>query len=321
MELLRTAVASLVFSFGALCAACAVAAQGGRWSPRLDVLTHFAPLWLAGGLVVFAFGLMSPRGHDRTLNLLAGGVAALAAGLLVAPEYLRPISRAPADAPRQLKLIHYNTLGTAAHADRTLEWILSEKPDVVVLVEASPPLTHHLQARGFHPACRDCSVTILSRDRPIARDVPKVDSARRARAPTARATFADKDGGYTVVGTHYVWPTYGDMQQRQGERLALVLDKLPKERLILAGDFNSTPWSFTRRREDRRFGLERRTKALFTWPTGEGPHRSRRLPWPILPIDHVYAGSDWKTVEVRRGPRLGSDHFPVVVTLALDPED
>ena len=36
----------------------------------------------------------------------------------------------------------------------------------------------------------------------------------------------------------------------------------------------------------------------------------------VLPIDHVYAGPGWRTVSVQRGPKLGSDHYPVIVTLA-----
>ena len=40
------------------------------------------------------------------------------------------------------------------------------------------------------------------------------------------------------------------------------------------------------------------------------------LPFPFLPIDHVYAGRDWRTVRVQRGPRLDSDHYPVIVRLA-----
>ena len=38
--------------------------------------------------------------------------------------------------------------------------------------------------------------------------------------------------------------------------------------------------------------------------------------FPLLPIDHLYAGPGWATVSVRRGPPLGSDHYPLVVTLA-----
>ncbi len=321
MDLLRTAIASLVFAFGCACASAAIVAHWGRWSPRLDILSHFAPLWLLGGLAVLAAAVIAPAGPNRTLNVLAGGVAVIAALALVAPEYLRPMSpRAPADAPRKLKLIQFNNRGTFTFAEQAADWIVAQQADVVVLEEASPPLVALLRRRGFYGECGECKVVVLSRARPVATDLPEVEGAGPA-APTARATFSESDGGHTVVGVHLVWPTFGDLQQRQTERLAKVLARMPQDRLILAGDFNSTPWSFTRRAGDRLIGLERRTKAVFTWPTGEFEPPWRRAPLPFLPIDHVYAGRDWKTVSVTRGPRLGSDHFPVVVVLALDPAD
>ncbi|MDE2488701.1 MAG: endonuclease/exonuclease/phosphatase family protein, partial [Alphaproteobacteria bacterium] len=83
----------------------------------------------------------------------------------------------------------------------------------------------------------------------------------------------------------------------------------------VTGDFNSTPWSFSRRRWDKAFGLIRRDRALFSWPAGKTVW-GVKPPFPILPIDHVYAGPDWATVSIRRGPKLGSDHYPVVAILA-----
>ena len=76
---------------------------------------------------------------------------------------------------------------------------------------------------------------------------------------------------------------------------------------------NSTPWSFTLRRQDGRLGLERRTRALFSWPVA--PTYGWTPPFPLLAIDQVYAGSDWKTVSVKAGPKQGSDHLPVTVVL------
>ena len=32
-------------------------------------------------------------------------------------------------------------------------------------------------------------------------------------------------------------------------------------------------------------------------------------------LDQVYAGAQWKTVSIERGPRLASDHYPVIVVL------
>ncbi|MCR5880044.1 endonuclease/exonuclease/phosphatase family protein [Phenylobacterium sp. J367] len=137
----------------------------------------------------------------------------------------------------------------------------------------------------------------------------------RARALT-RARYRDARGEYTVIGVHYAWPTDPQDQQPQEERLARVLAQTDRSRAIVAGDLNSAPWSFYRRKWDAEFGVIRRDRALFTWPA----RQYKRLRWlgvfPFLAIDHVYAGSDWATVKVERGPRLGSDHYPVVVTLA-----
>jgi endonuclease/exonuclease/phosphatase (EEP) superfamily protein YafD len=70
--------------------------------------------------------------------------------------------------------------------------------------------------------------------------------------------------------------------------------------MILAGDFNTTPWSFAMRRQDQLFApLGRRTHAWFSWPARLD---ALRQPWPlpILPIDHVYAGRDWETTRLTR---------------------
>ena len=88
----------------------------------------------------------------------------------------------------------------------------------------------------------------------------------------------------------------------------------PRRRLIVVGDFNLTPWSFTLKRQDKALRLRRWTRALASWPAGKFS-RIMAAPAPFLPIDHVYAGSDWRAVRIERGPALGSDHRPVVVTL------
>jgi endonuclease/exonuclease/phosphatase (EEP) superfamily protein YafD len=119
-----------------------------------------------------------------------------------------------------------------------------------------------------------------------------------------------------VVGVHYAWPTDPRRQQYQEARLASILAAVDRSRAIVAGDLNSTPWSFSRRRWDERFGLIRRTRAVFSWPALTQAQFPVLGAVPFLPIDHVYAGSGWATVDVERGPKLGSDHYPIVVTLA-----
>ena len=103
--------------------------------------------------------------------------------------------------------------------------------------------------------------------------------------------------------------------------LAAGVRGLPQARMVVAGDFNSTPWSFALKRLDGMLPLIRRDRAIATWPSAPTEAQGRKVPLalPVLPIDHIYAGAGWRTLDVRRGPSLGSDHRPVVVTLQAAP--
>lgn len=312
---LFTAVATLL---ALVCTGWALAAHGGRWSVRLDILTHFAPLLLAIVLLTLVYGLLFAERGSKLPLVLISAVGVIAAAALILPEYLQ---RATPDAARgrddEIKLIQFNAWGRNHDQDATIAWLKAQSPDILVVEEASiigPKLKAGLA--GYHVSCGACSVMIFSKARPVARDVPVPASDGRIRPPIAGATFRDRHGEFTVFGTHYTWPIYGGWQQAQGRVIARLLRQFPKDRLILSGDFNSTPWSFSRRREDAMFGIERRTRGLFSWPAGRISGLGVETPFPLLPIDHVYAGPGWRTVAVERGPRLGSDHYPVIVTLA-----
>lgn len=317
MEQIRSLVTAIVTLFALICAGWAVAAHGGRWSVRLDVLTHFAPIVLAGALLCLAYAVTFESGGPRVMLSLTSLVGVAAAAALVIPEYVRHQAPPPTAAVDQLKLIQFNAWGRNHQQDATVAWLKAQSPDILVVEEASiigPKLKAGLA--GYHVSCGACSVMIFSKARPVAHDIPVPKSEGRIRPPIAGATFRDRHGEFTVFGTHYTWPVHGGFQQAQGRVIARLLAHFPKDRLILSGDFNSTPWSFSRRREDAMFGLERRTRGLFSWPAGRVSRFGLETPVPLLPIDHVYAGPGWRTVKVERGPRLGSDHYPVIVTLA-----
>ncbi len=303
------------------CALLLVLAQGGRFSDRLDILSHFTPWLLLGVLVaVAAWALAGRRGGMTPGIALVGGLSAI---VLMGPELLAKAGQkhGPVDGPT-LKVIQFNLWGRNRDPEATTRWILQEDPDIIVFQEGfarSGGVARALADRYPHrTTCaepRACSTMILAKRAPVAEGGLQA-GVSKANLMGAWATFRGSRGSYTVVGAHYTWPVPAGPQQQQTLRLARVLETFPKESLIVTGDFNSTPWSFSLRRQDRLFGLERRTRALFTWPAGRFSRLRFAAPFPILAIDQVYAGSDWKTVAVRRGPELGSDHYPVVVELA-----
>ena len=315
----QVAALALAFGTGGICLAAALLAQGGRFDPRLDLLAHFAPFWLAGAVATALTAMGIAQGGVRAVLLALGAAGVVAAGTLIAPEFFRPIRPvAPRDTPGQIRLIQLNAWERNADPVSTANWIASEHPNVVTIEDVTPTLGRALVARGFHRARGMVNTTIFSRDiaslapfRIPMQDWPLLPDFARARfeVPGGR-------GGFSVVAVHLTRPYLSDRVARD-EDVAVLLDRQPRDALIIAGDFNLTPWSFALRRLDRRFGLERRDRALATWPACPSPGAWVICAPPFLPIDHIYAGSAWRTVRIARGPRLGSDHYPLVVDLAL----
>lgn len=326
---LRFLIWLAALAIGALYAAAAVAGQLGRWSDRFDLFNHAAPLWLAGGIVVMAASFVA-TGWARRLTLALGAVAVLAAGWQVVPVLARGHAQTsaaaaiPITAPR-LKLVQINVYRANPHPDRVVDWLLAQNADVVV-VEEGEGLDAAARARLFaaYRYRNDNGDMILSR-------WPMREKGRFERPPRPTSMFfmggysvIDSPGGpFTVVGIHYTWPYPVRFQARQRREFAKYIQTLPRGTTIVAGDLNSTPWSFALIRLERDMGLNRLTHGLLTFPArqyeGEGfMDRAKQVPgwFAFAPIDHVFAGDAWQAVKVTRGPKLGSDHYPVVAELA-----
>ena len=302
------------------CAAVAVAALCGAFNANLDVFTHFTPLYLAAALVGLGASLFLPR-TSRRIAAFGAVIAICACGALMAPEYLAR-STPPVPPPRagvhDLKVIELNALGGNRVRQPVLDWLLKQDADVIVLEEGGP--IYALRDTGkYHLSCANCYGVILTKTKPRWTNEPA--NWRIKPQEVSVVSLGDGPDSVTVLAVHGSWAIHPRVFQPQMANLARVAAKYPKRYMIVAGDFNSTPWSFALRKEDRDLGLIRRTRALFTWPAEPVSHDRVPSPFPVLPIDHVYAGPGWATVRVERGPKLGSDHYPVIVTLRRIDDD
>jgi endonuclease/exonuclease/phosphatase (EEP) superfamily protein YafD len=313
MPIARTLLGILGLALAGGCAALGLLAQGGRFSVQLDVLTHFAPLYLVGAAVGGVLALAGV-GTLRRAGQVAALVAALAASALMAPEFLRDAGpTAPPGSPGEIKVIQVNAWWDNPHPERIAAWLKAENPDIVLMEEVRPAVRKLIVAQtGLEVIGIRTTAHIYSR-------LPYLGMHR---PPLTEQILTFVNGTYSaggqpmeVVVARAVWPT-SRKSGPQGPFLRQVVSMLPRERMVMGGDFNSTPWSFQRQRDDRLMGLTRRDRAVATWPTGHSGLWSWPAPFPLLPIDHIYAGPGWATTGVRRGPRLGSDHYPLIVTLA-----
>lgn len=292
----------------------ALAAYGGPFSPLLDLFTHFALIYAAVALAVGAIAVLA-KVRRRRVVLGVSLVALLASLGLMAPEMLRSTGpRLPEDTVGAIKVIQINALRSNTDLRRVADWLIAQNPDVVAISEARADLRDLLVARtGWKVAGAKGTLMIFTRERYLRMDRPKLPKG--SQLTFVNATYAMAGGDVEVFTTHLDWPTRS-IFRRQPQDLASVISRRPTARMLLLGDFNNTPWSRHIRGLDSRLGLIRRDKAVATWPA-----QILGLAWPLpfLPIDHVYAGPGWATVKVERGPWVGSDHYPLIVTLAPIP--
>jgi endonuclease/exonuclease/phosphatase (EEP) superfamily protein YafD len=84
---------------------------------------------------------------------------------------------------------------------------------------------------------------------------------------------------------------------------------------IVAGDLNDVAWSPVSR-------LFLRLSGLLDARKGRGLYNTWNANHPLLrfPLDHVFHSHHFKLIELKRMPHIGSDHFPVYMSLSYEPE-
>ncbi|HTK34118.1 MAG TPA: endonuclease/exonuclease/phosphatase family protein [Caulobacteraceae bacterium] len=307
----QVGLAGAVLAFGA--ALAAVGGLVGAVWPWADALNHFAPVWLVlawtGGLS--ARFLLAP-GRVRGGATVAAALAVMVAGAPMAVEAYQAETE-PAPGPAALTILSFNRWWDSPDGARQAAAIRASGADLVALQEADGFAAEAAAMKDLYPYqlfCGGrCDTAILSK-RPFLA-TGREDHARWGPGGTdflwARTTAAD-GRPVTLATAHLYWPIPPWLQRYQRARIAAQIAALPHDELVLTGDLNLTPWSFTLRGFDRTLApLTRRTHGLLSFPA--------TWPVPVLALDQAYAGPGWRTVDVRTLPRAGSDHYPLLVQL------
>ena len=335
----------IVFGLCLMAIAGSLAAVAGLaayvW-PSLDVFNHaqllLLPLTLLGLLVGLAVLRRQPA-RGFMVSLAATGF--LASVAITAPEITAALmaqSAAPTERP-VMRLMSFNIFGNNRQLSRVPEPVKAANPDILLIQEywhnfrpvLDGPLGEMFPYTIHCQGGRRAFIALFSRiPFEIAPGHACVDDiARGERVARISVRMADPDGRtFTVMTTHLDWPYPPARQMLEMAELTQAVGTVPGP-FILAGDFNSTPFSLTLRGFSRQNGLERQTVLLPTWPVdfvrsvpfdlpGFLP---RDLP-PFLPLDHVMTRGGIAVVNVERAPSAGgSDHYPVIVDFYVASED
>jgi vancomycin resistance protein VanJ len=286
--------------------------QLGRFDASADLANSVAPLaaavTLIGTLLLFR---NAPRFALTGIALAAFGVVDR-----IVPEFGRDVATA-ATSQRDVIIVTHNVWRDNPDPVRAIDVILAAKPDVVLLQEVSSafgPALGRLRAQLPHTSrCpRDaCPLMIFSRW-PVGKGGWRfTDEGGRRVGPNLIHLRVEPPArpSFTVATLHLPRPVRdADGSEAIRASLAAVANQVGDPQLIVAGDFNLTPWAFAMNRLDD--AMAPMARVATSQPTYPG-HA-----WvPILPIDHVYAGPGWLKVSSARLPPSGSDHRGVVVRL------
>ncbi len=291
-------------------------AQLGRFGWLPELATHFRIQYLAVALLlVVVFAVLR-----RPVPAL------LAAALLVlqgwyGAAYLLPLAtpRDPpaAGAPRLLSLnLYYRN----HDHDAVRDYLRARDPDVLVLSELTPEWVRELApVTAGYPYWKSVDqrgpwgLGVFSRHplrEAVALDLGVPGSVN------VRAIVELPGGALDLVAVHLSSPTSAAraaMRNRQLEALAKLLGPAPAAGApprLLVGDMNLTPFSPYFGALLAQTGLRdaRQPDGLLgTWPSW--------LPPMQITIDHCLVDAALAATRVRRGPDVGSDHYPLEVAL------
>ena len=290
-----------------------VATVFNEWHRFLELFSHFRLQYLGVSLLLtVAFVFL----RWRSYALLGLASVALNAWFVV-PWYW---PAAPAtDTEPDVTLMLSNVLASNGNADRFLRLVADRAPDVIVMQEATPAwlamiatIESDYPHRVTEPREDPFGIALYSK---LPIDAAAVNASAPLGFPEIVARLAVGQRHLNLISTHPVPPVAGSnygARNLQLDAVARLAAGTPGP-TVLVGDLNITMWANHYDRLIETSGLRNAREgfgAKPTWPLF--------LPFAMIPIDHCLVSDGITVTSFDTGPRIGSDHLPVIVGLALD---
>lgn len=340
-SLLGLVLNGLVFLSCALTVMAMMGDKGWVWS----LSTHFRMQYLCVQSLAFLFASASywqkskpdgPRKIDQWVSLIVLGSFLGINLAAVLPYYLpQPKAELAQISGRPLKLMHINVFGNVNfNTNAVLKAIQSEQPDMVDLVEYAERWRHKLEQspvlKQYPYRLSGLGNMALYSKRPL-NNARLVYAGRQPVANQANIIAKIWLNGQpvTILVAHPaspIRPSHLTWLQESFDTWAKERPRLGKN-LVIVGDLNTSPWSVEFKTLIEKTGLRDSQLSLGIQPS-----------WPMLlpligirtesnwltqlmqiPIDHVLVSERLVVTERHTGPFVGSDHLPVMVGLAVGP--
>ncbi len=210
---------------------------------------------------------------------------------------------------------------TNRRASALLELVDHYHPDVLITFETDKWWQSQLdRLQSDMPCVMRCpqdnlyGMHIYSR---LPIEQPKIEYLVEADVPSFHAVITLRCG--QAVRLHVLHPkppspTENEHSSPRDAELLVVARSLAKNQspAIVVGDLNDVPWSHTAK-------LFRKTSGMLNPRIGRRLLNTFHAGLPFLrwPLDHLYHSPHFQLIEMHRLPSIGSDHFPLFVSLLL----
>jgi endonuclease/exonuclease/phosphatase (EEP) superfamily protein YafD len=289
----------------------------GRRGWFLDLTSHFRVQYF----VLLALAAVCFLILGRWWGAAVALAFALVNGVVIVPRFI-PLARAASNG-NAYRLLLSNVLKRNRSYDQVRRLVAQEQPDMVVLIEpdrawleALADLRQDYPYWQVSPRQDAYGIAILSQQ---AFDSAEVIYLGRAGVPTVVVRLRltnHHDRLLTVIATHPPPPKGEFHSARRNDQLQALAQFVRQQHdaVLLCGDFNLSPWSpffFDLLQES---GLADSGRGFGIQPTWPAEHYLLRTP-----IDHCLVSPHIAVHRRRLGPRMGSDHLPVILDFSLLP--
>jgi endonuclease/exonuclease/phosphatase (EEP) superfamily protein YafD len=281
-----------------------------------DICNHFRVQYL---VLVIAFAFAGIWINNWILVWL-GLAIALVNLILILPIFISPIGWKHG-AP-EYRLLLANVLRRNHSYQLMLELIQESRPDIIALVEpdqrwldAMVPIKDRYPFNHVIPRDDNYGLALFSQ---YSLENKMVQQLTEKDVPTLSAEIRFNGKGMRILVTHPPPPkkTAGLIwRDRQMDSLSRFAYNKGVH-VLVCGDFNITPWSRSFRRMEHKGNLVDSTRGFGFQPTWPVDHR-----WFRVPIDHCLVSPGIQIVRRKVGPKIGSDHLPVIIDFRLSQLD
>ncbi len=227
------------------------------------------------------------------------------------------------DPDRRLRLVVSNVLMSNREGERWLRTVREADPDVVVAVETDAWWAETAGAlKETHPHAVELpqddtyGMCVYSR---LPLDSVEVRHLVEPEVPSLNLIARLRSGEQISLIFLHPRPPRPDIQQdsdlRDAELVIAGRDVAEIDRpVVVAGDLNDVAWS-------RSTTLFQKLSRLLDPRIGRGMFATFHAEhwWLRYPLDHVFHSDDFALVEIRRLDAVGSDHFPMLIELQIEP--